>query len=735
MKYYAHSNDNLDSSGWHLLKDHLEDTAKLASDFAKAFNADQLGYIAGLLHDVGKYSPDFQKRLQGEKTKVDHSTAGALVALQSHKTFGKLLSYIIAGHHCGLTDWGSEVDESSMVGRVNKKSIPDYSAYKEEIYLPDMSKLSFPIKSSPSGLGFSVQFFIRFLYSALVDADFIDTESVLNVEKASLRGGKTDFCEMLSKLDAHLADMDTSASQTFINRQRKEILSNCREKASIAPGLFTLTVPTGGGKTLSSMAFALKHLLAHSMERIIYVIPYTSIIEQNAAVFKKILGEEVVLEHHSNFNYPEDDMRETELEYNSQTLAKIKLASENWNVPIITTTNVQFFESLFAAKSSRCRKLHNIANSIIIIDEAQMIPTGYLRPCVNALLELVANYKASVILCTATQPAINSFIPSDLKPVEIMDSPLKLYNVFQRVEVKDLGPLTDDSLSELILRHKQVLCIVNSKKHARLLFEKISNKKDENSVFHLSTRMCPVHRSQILEEVRESLKRGDACRLVSTQLVEAGVDLDFPFVYRSMAGIDSIAQAAGRCNRHGLSDKGQVYVFRPEKHGLPAGWLSRTASIGEEIFKKNEDPLSLDAIKDYFAMLYAIEAEKLDKEKIMQLIQEQESSLSFPFRIIASKVKLIDENTTSVIIPWENSCKELLQQAAWSDRPGRFSRRLQKYSVQVFESEFKEMLSFGIIESVAENFYVLRDDVVQLHYSKEMGLMPCTESMFLNDNL
>ncbi|MDK2986595.1 MAG: CRISPR-associated endonuclease/helicase Cas3 [Clostridia bacterium] len=731
MKYYAHSDSEKNKSEWHLLKHHLEDTAKLAAGFAGSFGAEKLGYLAGLLHDIGKYSPEFQRRLEGDKNKVDHSTAGAVEAYEYHKVFGKILAYVIAGHHCGLPDWGSKADESSLEGRLNKESLPDYSAYKSEIGLPKPEEIVVPAKKAFVGAGFSMQFLIRFLYSALVDADFLDTERALNLEKASLRDNRASLAEMLSVLDIFLENKCCSAPDTLVNKRRAEILASCREKAVSRPGLFTLTVPTGGGKTLSSIAFALKHAVTHGMDRIIYVIPYTSIIEQNAAVFRTIFGEEKVLEHHSNFTYPEDDSRETESEYHTRVTEKLKMASENWDMSIVATTNVQFFESLFAARSSRCRKLHNIANSVIIIDEAQMIPTGFLRPCINALAELIANYNTTVVLCTATQPAINKFLPPEIKPLEIIDDPEGLYRTFQRVSVDHMGELSDDSLAEKLLSHNQVLCIVNSKKHARIIFEKIQYE----GAFHLSTRMCPAHRSQVLQTIRERLKKGENCRVVSTQLIEAGVDVDFPVVYRSSAGIDSIAQSAGRCNREGLREKGEVYVFRPEKHGLPAGWLSRTAVIGDGILRRYPDPLSLDAVKDYFSMLYDIEGEELDKERIMAEIKEQEKLLRFPFRRIADKFKLIDENTTAVVIPLDYECRKLLEEARWSQFPGTYARKLQRYSVQVYEQEFKEMIRFGILEEIAGRFYVLREDVYRAHYSLEMGLLPCTDSMLLHDTL
>ncbi|ADG82739.1 CRISPR-associated helicase/endonuclease Cas3 [Thermincola potens] len=733
MNYYAHSDSQKNKKEWHLLKRHLEDTAQLASVFAGSFGAEKLGYLAGLLHDIGKYSKEFQRRLEGDKIRVDHSTAGAIESDKRYGVYGKILAYVIAGHHCGLPDWGSVADETSLESRLKKESLPDYSAYMNEINLMEPEELVFPIKKAPVGCGFSAQFFIRFLYSSLVDADFLDTERALDPGKSVQRINRASLAEMLSILDTFLDNKCRSAPVTPVNRHRAEILANCREKAVNSPGLFTLTVPTGGGKTLSSMAFALKHAVTHGMDRVIYVIPYTSIIEQNAAVFREIFGEEKVLEHHSNFDYPENDIRETDSENFTRLAEKLKLAAENWDMPIVATTNVQFFESLFAARSSRCRKLHNIANSVVIIDEAQMIPTGYLKPCINALVELITNYHTTVVLCTATQPAIKKFLPSEIKPLEIIDDSKKLYNAFQRVNVNYLGdlPLSDDLLAKKLLSHNQVLCIVNSKKHARLIFEKIQGE----GVFHLSTRMCPAHRSETLKNIRERLTKGEICRVVSTQLIEAGVDVDFPVVYRSLAGIDSIAQSAGRCNREGLKEKGEVYVFRPEKHGLPAGWLSRTASVGGSIVMQHEDPLSLDAVRDYFLMLYDLEGEELDREMIMAEIKEQERMLKFPFRRIADKFILIDKNTTAVVIPWDEACRKLLQELRWRHFPGQYGRKLQKYTVDVYEEEFREMLRLGILENVADMFYVLREDVYRSYYNKEMGLLPCTESMFLNDTL
>lgn len=729
MAYYAHSDKEKDKSQWQLLKVHLLDTGSVAAAFARSFCAETLADAAGLLHDLGKYSLAFQKRIEGSGARVDHSTAGAVEAEKRYGPKGRLLAYPIAGHHCGLPDWGSEADESSLEARLIKKT-NDYNAFAEEIDLPPAKDLVFPKMQAVVGQGFSAQFLVRFIYSCLVDADFLDTERALQPEKYASRSGRYSLKSLLDALDDHLEKLSGEAGKkgpTIVNQKRAEVLACCRGKASYRPGFFRLSVPTGGGKTLSSLSFALRHALAHEKDRIIYVIPYTSIIEQNAGIFEDILGHENVLEHHSNFSYlPESEHKS---EYTTDVRKKLELASENWDMPIIATTNVQFFESLFAARSSQCRKLHNIANSVVVIDEAQMIPTSFLRPCLYALAELVANYQTTVVLCTATQPPFEQLLPKGIEIVEIADDPLELCAALVRVKVHHIGEISDDELATRLLGHDQVLCIVNSKKHARLLYEKI---RGEGS-FHLSTRMCAEHRSKILKTIKERLKSKKVCRVVSTQLIEAGVDIDFPVVYRSVAGIDSIAQSAGRCNREGRKP-GRVYVFWPEKHGLPAGWLSRAAALGNQVFNHCSDPLGLEGVREYFTSLYEVDAAKLDNEKILEEFAEQERQLKFPFRTVAEKFRLIDnKNTYTIVIPWDEFCRKTLAEARISQFPGTYTRRLQRYGVEVFEEEFRELLGLGALEVVAGRFYVLKEEVFELHYSEETGLNPFTKSMFLND--
>ncbi|MCF8011168.1 MAG: CRISPR-associated helicase Cas3' [Clostridiales bacterium] len=730
MIFYAHSDKEKDRSQWHLLKSHLNDTSVIASSFSKEVGMEKLAFAAGLFHDMGKYTLEFQKRLEGYGAKIDHSTPGAVEIEKRYGPVGRILAYVISGHHCGLPDWGSAADEASLEARLSKK-LNDYSAFFKEIEIPSKDDLTFPGIEPVTGAGFSVQFLTRFLYSCLVDADFLDTEKAVSSEKAIKRGRYYSLNELLLFLDQYLDNLCAGALDLPINKKRAEILANCREKAEFEPGLFTLTVPTGGGKTLSSLSFALRHAVKHGKKRVIYVIPYTSIIEQNAAVFKKVLGEESVLEHHSNFSYLREDMVESEAEYILDINEKLKLAAENWDIPLVVTTNIQFFESLFGARSSKCRKIHNIANSVIIIDEAQMITTGFLKPCLNAVMELVANYKATVVLCTATQPAIKKFLPESIAPVEIINEPQNLYKAFKRVKVNNMGQVYDNELVEKLVNHRQVLCIVNSKKHARILYDRIQGE----GTFHLSTRMCPVHRTAVLDAVKERLKSGKICRVISTQLIEAGVDIDFPVVYRSMAGIDSIAQSAGRCNREGLYQDGQAYVFWPEKHGMPRGWLSRTASLGGMVLESYDDPLTLEAVEKYFTSLYEVDADLLDKEGILAEIREQKRQLKFPFRTIARKFKLIDDNTIMIVIPRDKHCRNLLVEAENSFFPGMYARRLQKYGVCVYEKELQELFTCGALESIAGRFYVLKEEIFNNYYSKETGLLPITETMLTNDTL
>ena len=529
MKYLAHTNENGEEQ---TLLEHLRNTADLSGKFANSFGAYEWGYNCGLLHDIGKYSLKFQERLHGNNEMVDHSTAGAKWCW-NQKGAHQFLSYCIAGHHAGLPDTGGASDTSAqgtMMGRL-KKRLEDYQRFSEEIEIPELKTLPFqPVEGE--NLDFFASMLIRMIYSCLVDADYLDTERFMDGE--SIRNNGEPIERLYEKLESHISGWLDNDDLNTINGRRTEILKHCIEMGKEKKGIFRLTVPTGGGKTVSSLAFALKHAKEHHMERIIYVIPYTSIIEQNAKIFADILGQDNVLECHSSVEY----------ELNEE-LKPAQLAAENWDKPVIVTTSVQFFESLFSNKPSKCRKLHNMTNSVIIFDEAQMIPNDYLKPCVSALEQLLRYYGSSIVLCTATQPALKKLLSPDIKITELCARMDEQFSFFKRVSIKNLNKITQIELIQRLQQENQALCILNTKKRAQNIYQSIKGE----GVYHLSTSMYPVHRKRVLNVIRERLQKQEKCIVVSTSLVEAGVDLDFQTVYRQLAGADSIIQAAGRCNR------------------------------------------------------------------------------------------------------------------------------------------------------------------------------------------
>ncbi len=562
-RFFAHSVAGApDTGAWELLCIHLAEVSRLAASFAATFAAENWGLLAGLWHDIGKYAERFQDYLLTangleahieQKSRVDHSTAGAQHAAKSIPVWGRLLAYVIAGHHAGLAD--ATGSAASLADRL-VKPIDDYSAAPREKLETDLQlgrpRLNF--ESDRDVAGFQLAFFTRMLFSCLVDADFLATEQFMSPQRAAAR--PTDahsFAAMQSALNQELrrlSDQPTDPSRDVVARCRQQVLAACREAAAAAPGLFSLTVPTGGGKTLSSLAFAIDHALQHGKRRLVYAIPFTSIIEQTARDFRGVfeaLGDDIVIEHHSNLD-PEDPERQS---FHS------RLAAENWDAPLVVTTNVQLFESLFAANTSRCRKLHNLVNSVIILDEAQTLPVDRLRPCLAVLEELVRNYGCTVVLCTATQPAVGrEDLAIGLANVrEIIPNREQLYVDMKRVTVRQLGQLADDELIARLAEHDQFLTIVNTRGHAAKLYQGFAEREgDHDGTYHLSTLMCGEHRADVIKAIRQRLEHQQPCRVISTQLIEAGVDLDFPVVYRAMTGIDSIAQAAGRCNREGRRD-------------------------------------------------------------------------------------------------------------------------------------------------------------------------------------
>jgi CRISPR-associated endonuclease/helicase Cas3 len=725
-KYFGHSLQGKDKSEWQLLKAHLSDTAKRARDLGADAGVGDLAFSAALLHDIGKYSRAFQARLDGNGRKVDHATAGAREVLELFNKDGlenklaTLLSYCIAGHHTGLPDYGdsTELDGSGTLrSRIEKKKLEDYSAYRTEID-PTMLKLN-ARKLRTSNDAFSVAFMTRMIFSALVDADFQDTETFMKQE-AKVRGGHASIEELCKAFNTAMQRYDYP--QNEINKKRTETLKTCVEKANCDQGFFTLTIPTGGGKTETSMAFALNHAVKHGLKRVIYVIPFTSIIEQNAKKFEEYLGEDNVLEHHSNFDWKKGNKTGSEEaadDETRETLDKLKLAAENWDIPIVVTTNVQFFESLYANKSSRCRKLHNIARSVIVFDEVQMLPREYLDPCMLAVKELVTNYGVSAVFCTATQPALHQRLPN-VTFTELAPDPQALFNFYKRVQVKNIGRTTDFDLVEKINAYKQVLCIVNTRRHAKGLFDQL----EADGSFHLSTLMCPTHRKVVLEDIRGRLKANEPCRVISTQVMEAGIDVDFPVGFRALAGLDSIIQAAGRVNREMKQDLGDVYVFDPETPFIKKTpiFIKQGAAFAEGVMRKFEGQIdSKAAIEDYFNMLYYVQGKQaFDVKKILSCFG---NGIEFEFKKAADQFRMIDNNTVSVVIPYNGDAKNLVERARNHPYPFTFARQLQMYTVNIYENEFEKLQSKGVIETVNEIYQVLTEKGTKEFYHEKTGLV------------
>ena len=728
LTYYAHSREGVDKFKWQRLVDHLTNTADLAFELGRDAGVSELARVAGQLHDIGKYSQAFQRRLEGSKRRVDHATAGAreIVAIfktEPHNKFAELLSYCIAGHHSGLPDFGSVIDvedDATLLARREKKKIEDYSAYKAEI---DATALSFKprlIKPINNHHGFSVSFLTRMVFSTLVDADWLETETYINGGKKP-RGGYDSIEVLCQRFNQYLMKYDNPVGA--INQKRTETLKACFEKSAEKQGVFTLTVPTGGGKTLASMAFALNHAVTHGLKRIIYVIPFTSIIEQNAAVFKECLGEENVLEHHSNFDWEKQKCESADDETNN-AYEKLKLAADNWDIPIVVTTNVQFFESLFANQKSRSRKLHNIAKSVIIFDEAQMLPREYMQPCMCAVHELVQNYGASAVFCTATQPLLKQFLPDMPAFTELAPNPKALFDFYRRVQVKNLGKLPDAELLKQMNAQPQVLCIVNTRKHAKGLFDGLT----EDGRFHLSTLMCPAHRKETLITIRERLKNGETCRVVSTQVMEAGIDVDFPVGYRALAGLDSVIQAAGRVNREGKKPSGEMYIFEPESEFIKRTptYIKQTTDVARSVLRKfGEDPASIEAINAYFKELYSLQDGKraFDVKEILACFDKSDG---FDFKKAAEKFNLIDNITVAVIIPYNEAAQGFVKDLGYNPYPVAILRKLQSYTVNIYEQEFQALNEKGVINMAADAYAVLND---MSYYDAQTGIaIPARES-------
>jgi len=672
IEYFAHSVSGRPSAEWQKLDDHLMQTGDLAEAFASSF-APGWGRIAGLRHDVGKYQQAFQDMISRDpeahvKGKVDHSTVGALIACERR---APLLGFAIAGHHGGLPnaeDLRSRLTEKvRLLEDARRDGLP--RSVEEQV-----------VPNPPSWLRsdrIPLSLWTRFLFSALVDADFLDTERFYKGGAERELVAPYSLIELKARLDEYIARKAASAAKTPVNEMRRRVLEACISKSALDPGAFTLTVPTGGGKTLSSLAFALAHAVKHGLRRVIVVIPFTSIIEQTVREYRKALGDDAVLEHHMNV----DPDKET---------AANRLASENWDAPVVVTTSVQFFESLYANRPSRCRKLHRIARSVVVLDEVQTFPAKLLAPIKHILSELTAHYGVTTVYCTATQPVLAD------RAHEIVPNPEEEFAAVagrcvvlmpQRDE-----PVSWETLAKELSGYEQVLAIVHRRDDTQRLAELVGG-----DCLHLSARMCAVHRSAVLAEVKRRLEAGEPCRLVATQLVEAGVDIDFPVVYRAFAGADSLAQAAGRCNREGKGS-GRLHVFiAPTKP--PRGILQTAQELAWTMWKEGRlDLAKLSMFPEYFARLYRL-AEQ-DGPGVMAAEGAQN------FKDVASLFRMIEETGEAVVAPygdWAERVNDIRRNGITRQR----MRRLQPFFVSLYRQEIDTLNKAGALERIQDTFWAV----------------------------
>jgi CRISPR-associated endonuclease/helicase Cas3 len=718
--FFAHSLPGQSSAGWEPLDTHLRNVAALAKQFAGVFDSGEWGYLAGLWHDLGKYREEFQRRLQGSGEQAEHAGAGAALAVERSAL---PLAFVIAGHHSGLANHQTQ-DETKQ--RPLMERARDNVAVLQQIRGDVPAEIiSRQIASPPEFLRAvpagdertrAQEFWIRMLFSALIDADRLATESFYQPTRRDSIRTFESIAALRARLDERLASFSPNSP---VNRVRAEVLAECRIAADQPPGLFSLTVPTGGGKTLSSLAFGLRHAEKHGLRRVIVVIPYTSIIEQTARVYKNAVGADNVIEHHSAFDeraaMDESDDREV----------RRRLAVENWDAPIIVTTGVQFFESLFSNHPSRCRKLHNVTRSVVIVDEAQTLPTPYLLCVLDAMRELTSRYGCSLVLSTATQPALGkrSTLPAGLDGVcEIIAEPDRLGEQLDRVEIKwpraDEPPVDYAQLATELAEHERVLAIVHRRQDARELAEQLP---DEGR-FHLSALLCAAHRSAVLASIRERLKElGAVCRVVATQLVEAGVDLDFPVVYRAMAGLDSLAQAAGRCNREGsltTSDgklaRGSFRVFRAVT--APPNGTRAGLAKAEEMLRRHGSGLNFRDgrfFDEYFRGVYL--AQDLDARHVMA------DRTRLNFATVGEHFRLIEDGFSEpLIVPWDDADDRV---ARFIRKPNRETQRaLQPYVVQVRERDIGKLQRLGALSPLDGFGYTLATPFRHL-YDKTFGLV------------
>lgn len=723
MEYYAHTREDGERQ---TVKAHLTGV----SEKAEIFSVDLLKSLTkkvGMYHDIGKYALNFQKRLDDDKVKFSHAACGAIeykTLADKNDCFAPLMEYCIAGHHTGLMDGGTDADNSdspTLSGTLKRENEytgdNDYSAYATEIEFATLTQeeITPPLNEllsakDPTELIERYAFFTKYVFSCLTDADFLDTERFCN--KNVERGMSGDFEKALDKLNRELSNMP---SNTPLRQARSRIQQQAFDNSVNKSHISILDMPTGSGKTLCSLKLALES----GKKRIIYVIPYTSIIEQTANKFEKMFGDVLpVLQHHSNYSY--DGNTEEE----KKTAEKLKRTCENWDAPLIITTSVQFFQSIYHYKGSALRKLHNLRDSVIVFDEIHLIPTELLRPCLKAVGYITKYLNSEALFLSATMPDYSKLFDKFLPDVNYnkLVTDRTNFKYFKKCEYKDMGKTSLENIAEKASRCKNALIVVNTKKTAAELYKLLQCEK-----YHLSANMTPAHRSHVIEVVRNKLENGEHITVVSTSLVEAGVDLDFNTVFRQLSGLDSILQAGGRCNREGKDDKGYVYVFDIDEKYRKGSDLSMRINKTKGLLEKYQDITSYDCIKEYYDGIFDFNQSRIAENSIAKYNEQSNSfdrqglmsPYSIPFRSYAMQFEYISADTISIVIDdiGDNTCHELVETLRNGDMSVR--RALQKYSVSVYMNVFKDLYSQGVLKDHGTGIFILEN---QSYYNNETGL-------------
>ena len=729
--FFAHSGTPGDQSDWQLLDDHLRQTGELASERANFLGLAQTARLAGEMHDFGKYDPEFSRVLRGENIRVNHSTAGAKQisdrSTPEQRPWAEIPAYAILGHHAGLPDASGNASLRRRIDNFDNPIAPDIIDAVSLDLAPVVEELKGKTRVGASA-PFDLSVAGRMLFSCLVDADFRDTEAYYN----RLEGRRRDrtwpaLPDIVGRLriafDETLARFDRNSE---LNQLRSQILVDIRSQADRPPGLFTLTVPTGGGKTLASMGFALDHAAIHGHRRIIYAIPYTSIIDQTAEIFRDLFGD-IVLEHHSAIDVEKPGQERRD---------KLRLAMEDWAAPIVVTTNVQLFESLFSARPSRCRKLHNIAGSIIVLDEAQCLPRKLLMPVLRIIETLAAHYGCTILFCTATQPAFDSRLLKqgglalegrELAPDPLDTSPNALSHCLRRARIVMGGEMDDPALIRALRDTPQGLVIVNSRAHALSLFE-AAKAEELEGLIHLTTRQYPAHRRRVIAEIRQRLDPANPqpCRLIATSLIEAGVDLNFPKGWRAEAGLDSLVQAAGRVNREGRRpvEDSTLTVFTAPGRPVPTDLKPMIAAM-RSTASRNEDLLSPKAMRDWFEQVYWTAGVERLGQYMVDKFKLAPAGTDFHYRSMAKEFRMIEDTMLPIIVPGDlDGRKQVMCLEIAGITSGVIARALQPFTVQVPDRDRRKLIKNGHAEFAApglrsDQFCVLKTASL---YREDSGL-------------